>query len=291
MANQKLKEFILFKANPELAMFQFVKKMEQDLKEEAARIIKAELAKALKNFQQKDPVNAGFIEKIVNKTVAQLVKDTKGDIGVTGAEGKTPTRGEDYFTKADIKMLVDEVQSQLRIPEDGADGYTPVAGKDYSTKEEILGYINELASNIRVPKDGRTLKPGIDFFTDKDKREMVRRIEESFNFKRILQEIINMKDMFDEFRKAVRFGGQRTLHRGGIDMIAGEVPSGTINGINVTFTLNEIPRTNTESIYENGVRLKRGGEDYAISGKVLTFVTAPPNGSLLLADYQTGVST
>lgn len=72
---------------------------------------------------------------------------------------------------------------------------------------------------------------------------------------------------------------------GAQSVVDNEVPSGTINGSNVTFTLVSTPATNSLNLYKNGIRLKPGGADYTLSGNTITFVTAPPTGAVLLADY------
>jgi hypothetical protein len=64
----------------------------------------------------------------------------------------------------------------------------------------------------------------------------------------------------------------------------GEVPSGTVNGTNVTFTLAHTPISSTLALYFNGLR-ERQGTDYTLSGATATFTTAPDSGGLL-ADYQ-----
>jgi hypothetical protein len=67
----------------------------------------------------------------------------------------------------------------------------------------------------------------------------------------------------------------------------GEVPSGTVDGNNVTFTLAATPITGSLHLYVNGVRMKSGvGNDYTISTDTITFATAPLTGSVLLADYR-----
>lgn len=65
-----------------------------------------------------------------------------------------------------------------------------------------------------------------------------------------------------------------------------ETPSGTIDGINVTFTLAHTPTAGTVRLFLNGARQQAGGGDYTISGATITFNSAPPTGSILLADYQ-----
>jgi len=66
-----------------------------------------------------------------------------------------------------------------------------------------------------------------------------------------------------------------------------EVPSGTINGSNVTFTLAGTPSpAGSLTVYLNGARLKVT-EDYTLSGVTLTMVVAPLTDSLLLVGYRT----
>ena len=64
------------------------------------------------------------------------------------------------------------------------------------------------------------------------------------------------------------------------------VPTGVVDGANVTFTLASNPNPNDSlKVYLNGARLKVT-EDYTLSVSTLTMVTAPLTGSLLLVDYR-----
>jgi hypothetical protein len=90
--------------------------------------------------------------------------------------------------------------------------------------------------------------------------------------------------------------GDATITSAGVVSISGgltshfvtrEVPSGTINGSNVTFTLAHTPIAGTECIYLNGLLQNvGGGNDYTISGATITFVAAPETGSVILVNYQ-----
>jgi hypothetical protein len=68
------------------------------------------------------------------------------------------------------------------------------------------------------------------------------------------------------------------------DYIVGDTPTGTINGINATFTLANTPVTNKEIIHLNGIRQKRT-VDYTISGATITMINIPETGDELIADY------
>jgi hypothetical protein len=66
-----------------------------------------------------------------------------------------------------------------------------------------------------------------------------------------------------------------------------ETPTGTINGVNTTFTLANSPIVNTEQIFLNGLLLEPGaGNDYTISGATITMLIVPATGDRLKANYQ-----
>lgn len=67
-----------------------------------------------------------------------------------------------------------------------------------------------------------------------------------------------------------------------------EVPTGVINGVNVTFTLASTPQVGSEHVFLNGELQNPGGSnDYTISGSTITFNVAPPTStSALLVDYR-----
>lgn len=63
-----------------------------------------------------------------------------------------------------------------------------------------------------------------------------------------------------------------------------ETPSGTMNGVNLTFTLANTPLTNTLKLFHNRTLLKLT-EDYSISGATITLVDAPIANDMLVAFY------
>jgi hypothetical protein len=65
-----------------------------------------------------------------------------------------------------------------------------------------------------------------------------------------------------------------------------ETPSGTINGVNTTFTLANTPLSNTEQLFLNGILLEPGaGNDYTISTNTITMLTVPQTGDRLRVNY------
>lgn len=105
-----------------------------------------------------------------------------------------------------------------------------------------------------------------------------------------IEAIQNLREELDELKKK---SGSRSFFGGGFNyssmslhLIDDETPSGTINSSNTIFTLANLPNpASSVKVYLNGVR-QRVTEDYTLSGATITFVSAPPTGSILLVDYR-----
>lgn len=63
-----------------------------------------------------------------------------------------------------------------------------------------------------------------------------------------------------------------------------EVPSWTINGSNVNFSLAFTPIPDSACVYINGIRLKKT-LDYTVLSNIITFVTAPIAWDVIVTDY------
>ena len=72
----------------------------------------------------------------------------------------------------------------------------------------------------------------------------------------------------------------------GTYFVFNEVPTGTIDGNNKTFTLANTPNpAGKAEIFLNGQKLQGGGGDYSITNATITFNTAPAPGSIMLSNY------
>lgn len=72
---------------------------------------------------------------------------------------------------------------------------------------------------------------------------------------------------------------------GTLTFVDNEIPMGLINGTNVTFTLANLPASNSVHLYLNGLR-QSVGIDYTILGSTITFNAAPTAPGKLVADYR-----
>jgi len=64
-----------------------------------------------------------------------------------------------------------------------------------------------------------------------------------------------------------------------------EVPSGTVNGSNTTFTLSSTPHSNKSVVLTVDGLIMGQTFDYSISANTITMVTAPVAGQKLYAIY------
>jgi hypothetical protein len=68
-------------------------------------------------------------------------------------------------------------------------------------------------------------------------------------------------------------------------LIYGEVPTGTVNGVNKAFTTAHTYRPNQLSVFLNGVRQRRTNDYTETSNQAFSFVVAPISGDILSVDY------
>jgi hypothetical protein len=70
------------------------------------------------------------------------------------------------------------------------------------------------------------------------------------------------------------------------NFVFNETPSGTVNGVNTTFTLANVPTAGTVQVHLNGLlQVSGAGNDYTIASDVITYLTAPKTGDVIKCHY------
>ncbi len=77
---------------------------------------------------------------------------------------------------------------------------------------------------------------------------------------------------------------------GTASMVRGEVPGGSVNSSNTTFTTASRFQPGSLRVYHNGIRLKGGTTDYTEGTQGFTMAVAPITGDILLVDYETNTT-
>jgi len=208
------------------------------------------------------------LEQLSNEfeqTILQAKQESDTTLG--GMRQKTFEVINKLFAKNDVNrkltqvvtqatQKISEVDAKLTTVRDGLDGKDGQDGKD-ADEEKIVG---EVLSKIKLPE------------VNKDENE-------------------ELKKEIEELKKRKFFGrGGGGFSKIAMDghIVDDEIPSGTVDGVTTAFTLTTAPNPiSSLKVYVNGQRMKAGGEDYTLSGRTITFITAPPTGSILLTDYRT----
>jgi hypothetical protein len=74
---------------------------------------------------------------------------------------------------------------------------------------------------------------------------------------------------------------------GPTNIVTRETPTGTVNGVNTTFTLAATPTAGTEEVFLNGILQEPGaGNDYNIATSTITMLAAPLTGDRLKVNYR-----
>lgn len=187
------------------------------------------------------------------------------------------------LTLSDIKMQTKEIidkQMQKMMKEHEA----MIASMDKKMKEvkdgkdaDEIRIIKDVLDQIKLPEYKETVLDNPEQL--RDKLESLRG-----NNKLSIQSVQDLAEKLEELGNKVVVKGQaygsiRTRY------IDDETPSGAINGVNTEFIITKLPQTGSLKVYVNGSRM-RVTEDYTFSGKTITFLIAPPSGSIILVDFR-----
>ena len=128
-------------------------------------------------------------------------------------------------------------------------------------------------------KDGRDGKDG-SIIEGKEIIDKVNSLKISSEFQIDAKHIKNLP--------TTKLGARDNIVRGGGASVRGpEIPTGTIDGANTTFTTSETPKASSVMLFVNGAFQREGsGQDFTMSGRTITFVVAPQTNSNILCVYR-----
>lgn len=99
--------------------------------------------------------NATLLAMLIEVFGSMRTVEMKGE---PGAPGVTPRKGIDYFTEKEKREFAQFVLQSIRMP---ADGKTPVPGVDYPTNAQIEDLVRRYVGQLHLP----TPRVGVDYFT------------------------------------------------------------------------------------------------------------------------------
>ena len=143
---------------------------------------------------------------------------------------------------------------------------------------EKLEYPTEKSLKENMPTYGEPVRDGLELLQGDERlaKSAIRGLEKE------LKELRKLKET-----KLGGKGGGFSYMSMARHFVDDETPAGTVNGTNKIFTIAKTPNpTVSLKVYVNGQRMRAGGEDYTLSVRTITFITAPPTGAVLLCDYR-----
>jgi len=149
------------------------------------------------------------------------------------------------------------------------DGETPAGTIDGINTTFTLAFSPSPASSLTLFRNGLLIEPGLDYALTTN----------TITFATGLVPVPG-----DILQGSYRLGG--TIP--GVGFVDNEVPSGTLNGVNTTFSTSQAPNPSTSlALYRNGVRLKLVA-DYTVTSNIITFASglAPLPGDMLECSYR-----
>ena len=200
-----------------------------------------------------------YLTDFAEKTVENIKKDSENNVGKIKAE----LSGDFIKLLTKIDDRENKIDNKLASIKDGKDA-------------DETKIVQEILSKIKLPKPQEPEKPE----EIRDKLETLQGEN-----KLSIQAIQSLPAILEELKSRPSGRSGPSLISRRIRFIDDETPTGTVNGVNAVFTISKTPETGSLKVYVNGARM-RVTEDYTVSNKTITFNTAPPTGSILLADYR-----
>lgn len=222
-----------------------------------------------------------MVSRIVESVVDHVRLKDKGE------DGKD---GEDYIlTDEDKEEIVEDLIENIELPLDEIVKKVPLEDIAKLVKVPVVEKVIEKTEVIKeVPIVTNEVKEVAKSDTPEQTRDKLESLEEGE--KLTIQAIQDLPKLLDELRSLIVT--RRGTVGGGLNSMAlqskfidDETISGTINGVNQTFTLANTPIPSSVKVYRGGAR-QRVTEDYTLSGRTITFTIAPEVGEVLLCDYR-----
>ena len=223
------------------------------------------VVKVIKDLKETNSKEFSLMHQFLTKMSEKMNSDTSS--GMSSAEKKMM----DYCMKEMQKMYADHEKKMSQMDEKIAMVHDGLDGKDADEKRIVGIVLGKMTRHEEL--------------TAEKIRDMLEGL--SGNEKLSIQAVGDLPKTIEdiEIKATGRPSGGLISKR--IRFIDDETPSGTVNGVNTIFTITKFPESGSLKVYVNGQR-QRVTTDYTLSGadKTITFLTAPPTGSILLVDFR-----
>jgi hypothetical protein len=192
--------------------------------------------------------------------------------------------------KGDTQYSLDEMKEQcMQMIKEANKSFILKTEKMFEEQRNGMNFIHDKVRRIKEGVDGEQGPAGKDADESKIITEVLKKVPKTDVSDFVSKaELKVLEEEIETLKRMKRLGGVGGTSYLGIQQhfVNSEVPTGTVNGTNTVFTLEFTPNpTDSLRVFVNGARMKSGGEDFTVSNRTITFVTAPPTTSIILVDY------
>lgn len=227
------------------------------------------VVKFVKTLEQRNMADFEAIKKLMTAFMDKSKGDNDSNFGSLKSELNSllSSRMDEIISSHQTKLK--ELDDRLQTLKDGKDA-----------DEEVI--VDKVLSKIKLPEQKQIILD--DAFEIRNKLETL-----NGDDRLTMKAIDGLEEAIDELKKkpaVVGGGGGFSVGAMNIHFTDDETPTGDVNGVNTDFTLGRTPSpASSLKVYLNGQRM-RLTEDYTYSNRVITFLTAPETGSIILCDYR-----
>ena len=301
---EKLKEYLKFKANPALGLFDSFQRLKselnksiEELKNEIKELIKSEVQTEIEQREKLDVFShIKPAKELAQKAAQEEIKSFKNEINSQLRSILDVFQQEKDKYTSELEKSLSEVENKAENILNYTKSKTEkILEQAEANKNAVLDEADKEAKRIiknlekmRGPKgergaDGKTPLKGVDYFTKEDIKQIVNQtkaeMEREMKIDNLTKEIKSLRKEVKELRKDKnKVLRQKILHRGGVDLGVGTLV-GTGDGATKVFTLPFEPGDPNEVIMIVGGGFQFKDDDFTLSGRQVTFTTAPPDGA------------
>jgi hypothetical protein len=249
---------------------ELVARFNESMTRDEVLAIAKKLAEHVKQIEARTIKDVQAIHKTLSGVVIKMKEQTAGDVSSLKQEVKELVVNELKRISSEHSSKMLEVDDKISMVKNGEDADEDVIVGKVLEKIEIPE-IEEIENSL--PRLGSQIRDSLELLQGDNRLD--------------ISAIKGIEELLNSVKGSKLGGGGGGFSKLAFEryVVDDETPTGLVNNINTDFVLSRTPSGSSLKVYVNGQRL-RVTEDYTVSGRTITFLTAPQTNSIILCDYR-----
>lgn len=247
---KQMQKWFALKKNPNLAVLDFLENADSFTKSLAKKAIEEITQQLTDEFNEKI---SGMIKQLENSIpeISEQITEQIKNYTLSKPELFKGEDGKEYvLTEKDKK----QISESIKVPV-----VKQIVEKREIIREQPIEKITNEIKEVAKYEEPKQLAKKLNTLEEVIEQKVIKGLEEKF-------------DQFKNAIKNVSVNVSASKGGGGMGNIITETPSGTVNGVNDTFTLTSNVKSNSLILLWNGQFQRAGASfEYTLSGKTITF--------------------